>query len=394
MTQVKLPLDQERRQHALDLLAQAVSMDTTNPPGKELELARWVSDYFEGTRCEVSCTEASPGRGNVVVVLPGRGGERLLLNGHLDTVPVGDQSKWTHPPLNLTVEGDCLYGRGTSDMKGGLCALMVALKRVAASGFKPSGDVVLLGTYDEEAGGAGAMAFAAQDTLQRVKGLLIAEPTANRLGIASLGCLWLEVTVKGKSAHAAYPDQGVNAIDLLYHFKEEVNKFMSEQTDPLLGTSTCQLTQLEGGVKANMVPDSARATLDIRTVPSVQQEELISAIAELAKKYSGEEEAAEITIRVINQRSAIAIDKDHPLVVAMGDAHERVLALSPTFAGTRFFSDGSIFDDFLEVPTLLYGPGESEQAHQANEYLNQNNYFTAIGVYEAFIIRFMKGEKA
>lgn len=376
---------QERR--ALDLLRRVIGTVTVNPPGGEEALARLLAEELgsKGLTCRVEFF--APGRANVLARLPGREPElpALMLNGHLDTVPFGDRALWATPPEEAVLQEGILRGRGASDMKSGLCAAAFALASLAEEGFVPRRDILFLGTGDEESQGLGAQAAVAAGWLDRVGEMVIGEPTGNRLGVASKGTIWLEITLRGRTSHGAYPWEGVNAAELACALVERIKALVGGETHPYLTPPTCTLTRIDGGVKSNMVPDLCRMIFDVRTVPGVDHEALIQRAREACQALC-DPAGAQWELQVLTNRMAAETDPRGALVEALGRAAEEITGQRPGLCGTGFFSDASIFLRTHNLPVVLFGPGESSEAHKPNEALVLARYYEAVACYRQLLL--------
>lgn len=362
------------------LLKNLLSIPTANPPGNERALAEYIAGYLRDTPCEVYCQAVSEGRTNVVAVLRGKSKENaLMLNGHLDTVPFG--SGWDSDPTTPAEDGDLLYARGASDMKGGLAAMLYAFRRFALGGKTPERDVIFLGTADEEADGLGAHAAGKTGLLERVGTVLIGEPTGNRIGIASKGVLWLEVHVAGRASHGAYPDRGINAVRLAIALADGIENLLTGQSHPLLAASTCTVTRIGGGIKINMVPDACDMLLDIRTTPGVDQDALLKRIGGLAEALERAHPGARVRLETLTNRPSVLAEESGAAVRRVADIVRGVTGRSPEHTGTAFFSDASVFCRYASAEYILLGPGESDQAHQPNERVSLAQYRQAAEIY-------------
>ncbi|WP_243740486.1 M20/M25/M40 family metallo-hydrolase, partial [Streptomyces sp. 8K308] len=211
--------------------------------------------------------EHAPGRGGLIAEWsPAGHAPPLCLSGHLDTVPMG-AAAWSHDPLGGETAGDRLYGRGTSDMKGGVAAMVVAATRVAALPGPHRAGLRLVLTAAEETGCRGAAGLAARLRGRPSGPLLIAEPTANRVLHGHKGALWLAADTSGVTAHGSTPHLGENAIYPLARAVTRLAGFdFGAPPHPILGSPTLNVGTFEGGLNTNSVPDRARATIDVRTV--------------------------------------------------------------------------------------------------------------------------------
>ena len=171
------------------------------------------------------------GRANVLARIPGRTHTKApLLNGHLDTVPHG--GGWSSSAGAATQRDGKIYGRGASDMKSGLAALLYAFWDFARSGKAPRRDVLFAGICDEESGGLGACALAESGALNGVSSIVIGEPTELGMGLAAKGCLWLRLQVRGRTSHGAYPQRGINAIEGAFAFARALQADIAGQAEP------------------------------------------------------------------------------------------------------------------------------------------------------------------
>jgi len=377
---------QKQRELALKLLSDAIAIETVNPVGNERALADFIASYLRDTGCSVEVVEFEKGRSNVIAKLKGREkGNTLMINGHLDTVPFGNLQGWESPPNRATIKDGMLYGRGASDMKGGLCAALYAFRQICLEGIEPNNDIIFLGTGDEESMGQGAKEALKSGIFDDVSRIVIGEPTNNEISVASKGTLWLEFTVNGKTSHGAYPWEGVNAAEIAYELFDKVNKLLISPTHKYLSSSTCTLTKIQGGVKANMVPDICTITIDIRTIPSINHHKLLEMIdgiiVDIERLHSG----SSVQYSILNNRMAVEIEADHPLIENLTQSIQYVRNAEPKLVGTGFFSDASIFLRDHYIPTVLFGPGESSEAHKPNERLSLNKYFESVEIYYEFL---------
>mgnify|MGYP000911675790 FL=1 len=377
---------QVQRDQALKLLKDVIGITTVNPDGGEKVLADFIASYLKGIGCNVEISDFAEGRANVSAKLKGRKRENaLLINGHLDTVPFGNLDGWETPPGRATIKNGFLYGRGSSDMKGGLCAALYAFRCIALEGFIPENDIIFLGTGDEESLGLGALEALKSGLFDKVGQIIIAEPTGNEISVASKGALWLEFTIGGKTSHGAYPWEGVNAAEIAYELFIGIRKLIGEDTHKYLSNPTCTLTKIYGGVKANMVPDICTMTLDIRTIPGINHNELLWRIDNLITSVKKTCKDLNIEYSILTNRMAVEIEPDHPLVQKLSGSIQNVCNYKPKLVGTGFFSDASIFLREYNIPTVLFGPGESSEAHKPNEKLSLEKYFKSVKCYYNFL---------
>jgi len=371
------------RHELLNLLKDTIAFDTQNPPGNDLVLAEFIANYLSDAPCHVEVQDLGNGIGNVIAVIKGESSDNaLMLNGHLDTVPYGSLDCWSSPPGVLTERGGRAFARGVADMKSGLCASLYAFKLIALSGKKPRRDIIFIGTGDEEAGGVGARAIVNTEWLDNVGSIIIGEPTGNHLGICTKGAIWLKIEITGKTSHAAYPEQGINAITEALAFTEIIKDLMKSSCEhELLGHATCTLTQIQAGIKVNIVPDKCTAWLDIRTLPGFCHDDLLRQISKASKERESSMPGLGIEIETVNNRMPVSSDFDCDIACLLAKIYREVTGTGMESVGAAYFTDASIFLDGRKIDAVFFGPGESNEAHKPNESIDIAKYELSAKVY-------------
>jgi acetylornithine deacetylase len=227
-------------------------MEIESITGNEAAAGYFLRDYLSGLKYDVSLQEAAPNRFNVIAFA---GEPELVFSTHIDTVP---------PYLPVSEDEEYLYGRGACDAKGIVAAQINAAEKLRASGASRVGLLFVVGEERDSVG-----ALAANKIPPGSRFLIDGEPTDNHLAMGSKGSLRVEISARGKAAHSAYPQMGESAILKLLDLLEEI-RAMALPHDPILGESTCNIGILEGGAKANIIPDSARAELMFRSVEPIE----------------------------------------------------------------------------------------------------------------------------
>lgn len=378
-----------KKQEELELLIKAVEISSDNGVTGEIFIARFLKDYFSDTNCETFIDEFDKDRANIISVLKGKNSDKcLIINGHLDTVLVGDLSAWDTDPRKAIIKDGNLYGRGTCDMKGGLCALAYTFRKLALEEFVPKNDIVFIGTGDEEKFGEGAKSILNLEYIDKATSILIAEPTSLDISLGSKGALWCEFEIFGKSSHGAIPSQGINAINVSFEIVEEIKSKIELFTDDFMGQSTCTLTLLNGGTAQNMVPDYCKATVDIRTTPNITNEEIINIIenvvCEKMQKYVG----CKIEKTVTNQRKSTFTEKNSEIVIKVTESLLELGYKEPKLKSSAYFTDASIFLMKKDIPAILFGPGDDLKCHKANEDICIDEYLRAIKCFENILRKY------
>ena len=244
---------------AVELLKELLTIRSVNGRDDEGAVAEYLCKYFEQSGISAHIQRIDATHANVLAELEGESdGAPIFWNGHLDTVPYGDTGEWKTDPAVPVERDGFLYGRGASDMKSGLAAMVYALCEYKKSGRPVPRTIRFLGTCDEEKGGIGAREILKEVPETSIGTLLIGEPTGCRLGMAQKGCLWLEIEAHGKTSHGAYPQEGCNAVEQAMALTGEIETYVRSFTHPVLGASTAQVTQISGGVAPNMTPNTCR----------------------------------------------------------------------------------------------------------------------------------------
>jgi succinyl-diaminopimelate desuccinylase len=374
----------------VELLAQLMRYDTTNPPGNEKPLAEMLAAYLAERGFAAEVADLGGNRANVTARLKGSGERKaLLLNGHLDVVPTG-QVPWKYPPFEPHIKDGKLYGRGSSDMKSGLAAMIVAALAVKDSGRQLGGDLIIAGSADEESGSAGAVHFRESGGLEGVGAIIVGEPSSCELNISEKGALWIEVTTLGKTAHGAFPQNGVNAIMGMNAILTELAAYRFTYTEnALLSAPSMNISTIQGGVKTNVVPDRCVLTLDIRTVPGMKHADIVNDIKTICEKAKAMVPGLETEVRPVNDRPAVETAADHPFVRMGQEVIREQFGREAGVYGVNFYTDAAIFLPGTGLPAILYGPGDASMAHQPDEFVPLGKLDEATRFYIAMIERYL-----
>jgi acetylornithine deacetylase/succinyl-diaminopimelate desuccinylase-like protein len=341
----------------VDLCQALVQIPSENPSGSaatygEEAIAQFVGEFLESLGARVEYEEIGPGRPNVYGLwpIPAGADRRILFAPHLDTVTV--EGMTVDPFLSKRLDGR-LYGRGSSDTKGSMAAMLWALKSVDLS--KLSVAVGFAGLADEEFEQFGAIACAARKMAEFV---IVGEPTSLDVVYTHKGTAWLEIETQGKSVHASLPETGVNAIDRMLDtlkiLRERFSQICPVQGDSVLGKATISTGRIRGGTKINVVPDRCYAEVDIRILPG--QESMAAAVADFFQK-----QRISAIVRPIKISAPLYTSPDHPFI-------EKLVALGSRLTGASWFCDAAFFA-LQGTPAIAIGPGSIAQAHTADEFI-------------------------
>ncbi|WP_227354889.1 M20 family metallopeptidase [Haladaptatus salinisoli] len=385
-----MSVDEER---LVELTAELVERASENPPGNERAVADFLAERLRASPVgfDVERYEVEPDRPNVVARAGDADGGTVLLAGHTDVVPA-TPDEWTGDPYALRRNAGRLVGRGASDMKAALAAKVLAAESALADGAV-DGEVVLAFVVDEEWNGAGMRALV--DRGIAADYAIIGEPTNLNVCVAQKGVARYRLTVRGKSAHSGRPDRGVNAItgmrralDRIEELDPDVRRTTSHS---LLAPETITVTEIDGGIGPNVVPDRVVATVDWRTLPgrdgSVDafDRRIESALDGLSVDGTEVDVSSE---RLVFARAA-EIPSDHPLAATVVEA-ARDSDADADAVGFDAATDARFLIRDAGIPTVLFGPGSIEEdAHTVDESVAVDDVVTTARVYESAIRRLL-----
>lgn len=362
----------------LDLLSDLVRGQSV--AAAEGALARRAASLLDDAGLKVWLPEWEVGR-EQLVAHSGSSSAPLTLTGHLDTVPA-DADQWAGDPWAAARDGDRVVGRGTSDMKSGVAAVLVAVASHARVNHECRGIQVVL-TAGEETGCTGVSTLA-RDALLRGGPLVVAEPTAGRLVLGHKGAHWLRLTAAGRAAHGSAPELGDNAVVRLARAAVALHEHHGWPTHDTFGPVTANVGLLRGGVQPNVVPDAAEMLLDLRTVPGVDPDALRRSVSRLAG------EGVVIDDHVV--LPVVDTDPDDPFVALVRAALAAAGGDDEPQPPARYFTDASVLASLLAhgdvpVPTVVLGPGEPDQCHVVDEWCSASAVEASVEVYAALLDR-------
>jgi succinyl-diaminopimelate desuccinylase len=349
----------------------------------------------------VTVVEVAPGRPNVVAVVEGGGGPgpTLMFEGHSDVVTEGDLGSWSVDPFGAELRDGRIWGRGSADMKGGVSAMLHAVRALQLSGPFP-GRVVVAVLVDEEGLMLGAKHFAASWRSMvggDIDGVIVCEPEAGEVCAVAKGAIRLRLEVTGAMAHGAMPQHARNPITVageIVRALSAVETGLQSRygTHEHLGPAYITPTVLLAGDtdQINVIPARATLCLDVRTVPGVDHEQLVRDVVAAARAVA-EPAGVGVTVVVVDDRPPVDTPRDHPVVVALVAAHQAVTGSPATYGGVPGATDGTILSRDGGLATVVYGPGGKWIAHQADEFVAVADVLLATRVYVEAARRFVNG---
>jgi succinyl-diaminopimelate desuccinylase len=364
----------------ISLTRKLISFNTVEPPGNEAGIARMLGALLQENGFRVSLPEYDKNRLHLVAEKGVSGGEpALVLSGHLDTVPLGELS-WTKKPFSGEIEGDRIYGRGSSDMKGGLAAMTVAAIEATASS-SPEGGIRLIFSAGEEAGCQGVQQLVTScGELGKARAVIVGEPTANIPAIGHKGALYLKVVTRGKTAHSSMPELGDNAIYKAARCISKIEAFhFGAEKDRLLGYPSINVGKMQGGMNINSVPDHAAFTIDVRSTSKIEHH----AVLERLYRELGED----VEIETLVDLHPVNTPERDPFVQLVYDVCKMDRQDDTWSRALPYLTDGSVLQAYYGgVPTLILGPGEPGMAHQTDEFCSIKTLKQAVSNYKSIIL--------
>lgn len=363
------------------LTQELVRYNTVNPPGQERACAEHLGRVLEQAGFAVSYHPLAPDRPNLIARIGGSPAKPpLCLSGHTDTVPLGSKP-WSFDPFCGEIADGKLLGRGSSDMKSGLAAIVSAAAGLAQQ-LEGTPGLVLVITAGEEHCCKGAKALANTPAVLGSAGaMLIAEPTSNRPLVGHKGVFWFEAEAQGVTAHASMPERGKNAIYEAARAIARLEQFhFGVEPHPVLGPPTLNVGWIKGGININSVPDEARFGVDIRLIPGIDLPHLRASVQAML--------GSNIIMHPVDEEPPVWTDPKHEWVQEVFAVVEEFTGKTAGIGGAPYFTDASALSaTYGHPPVVILGPGEAEQAHQTDEFCYTAKIEEAAAVFSEIIRR-------
>ena len=345
------------------LTRELLAFNTINPPGMERACARHLGAILEAAGFRVEYHEFAESRTSLIATIGGAIDRKapLCFTGHIDTVPLGAKA-WTRDAFAGETDGDRMFGRGSTDMKSGIAAFVVAALQAAPEAARGAG-LVLVITAGEEIGCEGARFLADRKLLDRAGAIVVAEPTANYPYVGHKGLAWFEIETTGVTAHGSMPEVGDNAIVKMARVIDDLGHFhFPIESHAVMGKPTLNVGTIRGGLNTNSVPDEARITVDTRTVPGIDHVALCESLRQLLAPRAA-------SVRKIVDTPALYTEPDNDWVQEVFEACTPYAGARPQPKTITFSTDGAdLKRGYGGPPAVILGPGEPQLAHQTDEW--------------------------
>jgi len=364
----------------VELTQALVRIPSVNPHGDpgtdgvgEAAIAEWLAWFLGTCGAQVELREVLPGRPNVIAHWPSStpGKPRLLFAPHTDTVSVGGMSI---DPFSGDLRDGKIWGRGASDTKGPMAAMLWALREERTRLADLSHEIWFAGLMSEEADQHGSRALAREERFDFV---VVGEPTSLDTVHTHKGSCFFNITTRGRAGHASRPDLGDNAIAKMLAVLEVVRtEFAAEfaaQHDDVLGTSTLSIGTIRGGTKTNVIPDLCEASVDMRFVPAHFETQPITRFIKRLEAICPDVEISAIPA------PPLFTDPAHPLIGKLAECGARPIG-APWFCDACYFAQRG-------MPAIAIGPGKIEQAHTKDEFIEVADLEKGVQFFREFLSR-------
>jgi len=349
-----------------------IRIPSENPPGNEEACADYVERFLLDAGIETYRKYVEDRRPNIFAKLRGYPNKPFIILAHMDTVRAGEN--WGVNPFSAEIRGKKLYGRGSADMKGGLSLAMHLAAEISKMKLKLKRDFLVCITVDEEGPlMKGVVNLIEEGVIPKEAFVLALEPTDLRLAMATKGVMWYEVTITGKSAHAANAWEGVDAISGMLSAIHSLRAYVEnlEHNDPVLGKPQILVGKIAGGEQVNIVPSLCKAEIDLRFVPPLDcagvQEIINKAIKDACSTVKG----IDGSVKTLSLERPTFYARDHSVLVnLLEDSFFQIMGRQLEKFGTWGYTDAAVVGGRNNNPDcLIFGPGNIAQAHAVDEFI-------------------------
>lgn len=380
------------RDEVVRLAKELIEIPSENPPGREKKVAQYIDQKLREIGIEPKRYEFEPGRTNIMGALKGSGqGRRLMLNAHTDTVPVGDKTLWKRNPFGEVRDGR-IYGRGACDMKGAIAAMIETAYVLKRSEVEFNGEFVVTAFADEEDMGLKGAKALAERGLLKADAAIGCEPSGLAINTCERGTVWLEIETRGKSVHTSKARDGINSNVKMSRIILAAEKLKFRvRKHKLLGTPTlASATTIHGGTRINVVPDSCKATFDVRIPPGLAPEEVVSEFRKMIKRLESEDPRLHAKLKVIHLDGAVETSEDEEIVRVAKNVLREYFGTEPRIEGMPGGTDMKVFVKGMKIPSIIaLGPGKIDTAHTADEYVEIDELVDASKIYATIALEYL-----
>ena len=402
----------------IELTSQLVRINSVWDPEagtSEADAAIHVAGWCRDQGFFVEIDQVAPGRPNVIVTHQAGPGERcLMFEGHTDVVTPGDPADWSYDPFGAQIVGRRMYGRGSNDTKGNLCAMLIAMAAIKRSGVSLSGSILGGVLCDEEEHMSGVQDFIKRGRADKVSAAVICEPEDGIICISQKGAVRVRFSLNGRMAHGAMPLSGLNpapAIALIIEGLQamELAAIDTHGQHEHLGWPSFTPTVIKapgvGAPQLNVIPAQAEVLVDIRTIPSQSHEQIKHDMLALAQssaqkterlyeeldRRTGFDRERNISIKTefLTDRPCTQTRPDDPVVLAADWATRRVARKEPVYHGVPGATDGTFLWALKDIPIVTMGAGDRMVPHQKDEWVDLDQLIETAKIYALIALDYL-----
>ena len=397
-------LDQ-RKDELIKLVSDLIKIPSENPTGNVEEITKFISEYLTEGKIKYDIIRSSEEFPNIVAKFGNDEGKTIILNGHADVVPVGDLNKWDFDPFSGEITDTRILGRGTSDMKAGLAGIMFATRLLSEENAKLKGKIILHIVPDEETGGDMGTKWLLENGYDfNADACLVAEPTSySNVEVGQTGSLWIKIKSYGISAHGSIGNYvGENAITKLMKILSEVEKLVeikgiydesqlqvlkdsktiakgalkAEGVENVIDHVAVNIGTINGGIKTNMVPDYCESAIDVRMPIGVKAQDIEKKFMEIMEKL--EIENVDYEFNWNSEANFTDVNKD---IVKSAVANAERIWEKEVLPAYQWASSDARYYRYRDIPTIQYGPANTEGIHSYNETVDIEDGINSTKVY-------------
>jgi len=363
-------------------------------PNQEKDIAEFILNFCKSNDIECELQHVVDDRYNVLAYLRGDGtGRSIMLNGHTDTVPPYDMKI---KPYAAEIRDGFIWGRGASDMKGGLASMLITIVALKRSGIKLKGDVIFTGVIGEEGKSEGTEYIIKSGI--KAHGAIVGEPSNYKYTIGHRGLEWLEIVVKGKAAHGGVPHMGINAIEkainLILRIQKELYPELEKRYNKYMGPSVMNIGEIEGGNQPSTVADTCSIKIDRRYVNGETVNSILKEYQRIIDEIKNEDPQFDAEVRIMEdnysnlQHPPLFTRPNKPIVKALRASIKDVLGHEATVTKCRGWTDAALLSKYGKIPSVVYGPGDIKYSHTQDERVPIKELVDSVTVYSNTIQRF------
>lgn len=356
----------------------------------EYEISIYLKSFLEGIGAKVKMQYVELKRYNIIARFPGKSyGKTLMYCGHIDVVPPGKEGDWKNPPFKAYLENNNLYGRGSTDMKGSIASFLHTMEIFHKLDIKLNGDILVVLDVDEEISNKGLYRFFESGIT--ADACIVGEPTNMQIALGHRGVLGFKVKFKGKKSHASQPQLGINPIMHAMVFSQKVEKFIESKLKyriSPMGNSTMTITYIKAGKELNSIPNECELLIDRRLIIGESKDSCIDELNDILKEMKLEIDELDYEFQVTTYCEPGEVSPVNTLVKDMKCAINPSNPNLVPFTYLKATCEASLISKHMNIPVIICGPGNMEQAHIVNEYIEIEQLELGSRIYARFLIKY------